>query len=353
MLRVELFDYDLPEELIAQRPPERRDASRMLVLDRTSGACEIRPFTAIAEYLEPGDVMIFNDTRVIRGRMFARKNGNPEGAKFELLLLGRTGGDPRRWKAMLKPGKRAAAGTFAALLDAAGRINGHGDGFTVIGRLDDAFEIEFSAADTDRIQALYGHMPLPPYIHRTDEPADAERYQTVFARAPGAAAAPTAGLHFTPEILAALAVKGVHCRAVTLHVGAGTFKPVSAVNVEEHRMHAEEYELTTETAELVNAARASGRRVLAVGTTSVRVLESCADAGGHVTAGRGATEIFLYPPYRPRSVDLLLTNFHLPKSTLLMLVSTFAPRETVLSAYQLAIAEKMRFFSYGDCMLLK
>ena len=354
MLSTDLFDYPLPEELIAQHPAERRDGSRMLVLDRRTGECEIRPFGAIAEYLAPGDALICNDTKVLRGRMFARKNGDPAGAKFELLLVEALDPERKRWNVLLRPGKRAASGTRAVLLDAAGELNRRADGFTVLGRNDDdTFQVEFSTADSDRIQREYGHIPLPPYITRGDENADADRYQTVFAREAGAVAAPTAGLHFTPEILDRIARSGVREAAVTLHVGPGTFKPVSAANAEEHKMHAETFILPPETAEIVNSTHAAGHRVLAVGTTTVRVLESCADAAGRVAPQCGRTEIFLYPPKPIRAVDLLLTNFHLPKSTLLMLVSCFCDREKVLAAYALAIREKMRFYSYGDCMLLK
>ena len=354
MLSTSLFDYDLPEELIAQHPAGRRDGSRMLVLDRVTGECEIHPFGAIREYLSPGDALIYNDTRVLRGRMYARKNGDPAGAKFELLLVQALDPERRKWNALLKPGKRALPGVSAVLLDGGGALNAAGDRFTVLGRNDDgSFIIEFNTADSDRLQMQYGHIPLPPYITRGDETADAERYQTVYADKAGAVAAPTAGLHFTPEILSELAAAGVREGAVTLHVGPGTFKPVSVENAEEHKMHSEEYFLTPETAELVNSAHAAGKRVLAVGTTTVRTLESCAEPDGTVRAGHGNTQIFLYPPYRVRSVDLLLTNFHLPKSTLLMLVSCFCDREKVLAAYELAIRERMRFYSYGDCMLLK
>ncbi|MBS1371975.1 MAG: tRNA preQ1(34) S-adenosylmethionine ribosyltransferase-isomerase QueA [Lentisphaeria bacterium] len=354
MLSTSLFDYVLPQELIAQHPAERRDGSRMLVLDRGTGVCEIHPFGAIREYLSPGDALIYNDTRVLRGRMYARKNGDAEGAKFELLLVQALDPERRRWNALLKPGKRALPGVYARLLENDGALNAAGDGFTVLGRNDDgSFAVEFNTPDSDRLQARYGHIPLPPYIARGDETADAERYQTVYADKAGAVAAPTAGLHFTPEILAELAAKGVRESAVTLHVGPGTFKPVSVENAEEHKMHSEEYFLTPETAALVNAAHAAGKRVLAVGTTTVRTLESCAGPDGTVHAAHGSTQIFLYPPRRIRAVDMLLTNFHLPKSTLLMLVSCFCDREKVLAAYELAIRERMRFYSYGDCMLLK
>ena len=351
MLKTALFDYELPEELVAQHPAKRRDGSRMLVLDRKTGETEILPFGEIVHFLQPGDALICNDTRVLRGRMYGRKEGLPGGARFEMLLVTQTG--ENRWKVLLRPGKRALPGTRIVFTSDNDVINADGDCCTVLGRCgEEAFEVEFNG-DPDRFQTLYGHIPLPPYIRRGDENADAERYQTIFATAPGAVAAPTAGLHFTPEILAALKEKGVQQGAVTLHVGPGTFKPVSVEDVTEHHMHEEEYFLTPETAGLINDTRRSGGRVLAVGTTTVRVLESCAAPDGTVQPGRGWTDIFLYPPYQPRSVDLLLTNFHLPKSTLLMLVSTFADREMVLRAYAEAVQAKMRFYSYGDCMLLK
>jgi len=354
MLKTSLFDYRLPPELIAQHPSERRDGSRMMVLDRVTGECEIHPFGAIVDYLSPGDAMIYNDTRVLRGRMYARKNGDPAGAKFELLLVQSLDSERRRWNVLLKPGKRALPGVKALLLEHDGSLNSSGDGFTVLERGNEgSFDIEFTSAESDRLQTRYGHVPLPPYITRGDETADAERYQTVYAEKAGAVAAPTAGLHFTPEILKQIAAKGIRESAVTLHVGPGTFKPVSVENAEEHQMHREEYFLTPATAEVINATHAAGKRVLAVGTTTVRTLESCAEPDGIVQSNHGETRIFLYPPYQIRAVDLLLTNFHLPKSTLLMLVSCFCDREKVLAAYEVAIRERMRFFSYGDCMLLK
>lgn len=353
MLSTSLFDYALPEELIAQYPTERRDGSRMMVLDRRSGAFKILPFPAIRDYLEAGDALIYNDTRVLRGRMYARRDGDPAGAKFELLLVEALDPERRRWNVLLRPGRRVRCGTRAVLLDHSGELNADGDSFTVEGRNSDgSFRVEFSSADSDRLQMRYGHIPLPPYISRGDETADSERYQTVYAEKAGAVAAPTAGLHFTPEILSDIAAKGVREAAVTLHVGPGTFKPVSVENAEEHQMHSEEYFLTPATAELVNATHRAGKRVLAVGTTTVRVLESCATEDGTVVSGHGKTEIFLYPPRKIRAVDMLLTNFHLPKSTLLMLVSCFCDREKVLAAYAAAIEAKMRFYSYGDCMLL-
>ncbi len=354
MLSVDLFDYALPPELIAQYPAERRDMSRMMVLDRRTGECEIHPFRDICGYLSPGDALICNNTKVLRGRMFARRNGRTDGAVFEVLLVEKLSGNPNRWKVLLKPGKRAAEGVFAVLTDADGQLNRNGDKFTVTRRrTDGSFEVEFSLTDDNLLQAEYGHIPLPPYIARPDDNADAGRYQTVYASVPGAVAAPTAGLHFTGEILTELAEKGVRESAVTLHVGPGTFKPVSVNDVSKHIMHEEEYWLSDTAAGLINSVRAAGRKVLAVGTTTVRVLESCAAEDGTVTPGHGRTRIFLYPPRRIKAVDMLLTNFHLPKSTLIMLVSCFCEREKVLAAYAKAIEAKMRFYSYGDCMLLK
>ena len=352
MLETALFDYDLPDELIARYPAERRDGSRMLALDRGSGAVTIGKFPDLVKYLAPGDAVICNDTRVRLGRLFGRKGSSADGAHFEALLL-EPEKNPGCWRAMLRPGKRAKAGTFVTLLEHDGTLNSRGDGFTVLEAVGDGtYRIEFSTADADALQDRYGHIPLPPYLNREAEASDLDRYQTVYAVRTGAVAAPTAGLHFTPEIFAELAANGVRRGTLTLHVGAGTFLPVSTADASQHKMHFEDYELPEETAELVNATHAAGHRVLAVGTTTVRVLESCVDADGIVHAGRGRTDIFLYPPYRPRAVDMLLTNFHLPKSTLLMLVSCFCEREKVLAAYETAKRERMRFYSYGDCMLL-
>ncbi len=326
----------------------------MMVMDRQSGECEIRPFCDIIQFLKPGDAMIFNDTKVINARMYGRKNGLADAALIEVLLVNPLNPPGRRsWQCMIKPGKRVPPGSRVRLLDREGTLDGgSGHWFEVRERFEDGtFGIEFDTDDFELLQERCGHIPLPPYIRREDQLGDRERYQTVYAREPGAVAAPTAGLHFTNGILAELDAKGVRRSAVTLHVGPGTFKPVSVEDVREHRMHSERYELSPATAELVNRTHADGGRVLAVGTTSVRVLESCA-ADGRATSGSGNTDIFIYPPYRPQLVDMLLTNFHLPQSTLIMLVSAFASREKVLSAYQLAVREKMRFFSYGDCMLL-
>lgn len=326
----------------------------MLVLDRASGACEIRPFGAIREYLSAGDALIYNDTRVLRGRMYARKNGDPAGAKFELLLVQALDPERRKWNALLKPGKRALPGVSAVLLDGGGALNAAGDRFTVLGRNDDgSFIIEFNTADSDRAADAVRPYSAAALHHarrrdrrRRTVPDRLCRQGRRGGRADGRAP-------FHAEILSELAAAGVREGAVTLHVGPGTIQAGVGRNAEEHKMHSEEYFLTPETAELVNSAHAAGKRVLAVGTTTVRTLESCAEPDGTVRAGHGNTQIFLYPPYRVRSVDLLLTNFHLPKSTLLMLVSCFCDREKVLAAYELAIRERMRFYSYGDCMLLK
>ena len=357
-MRTDLFDYVLPEELIAQRPAEKRDRSRMLVLDSATGECTFREFSDIVEYLAPGDLLVSNNTKVMRARLYGRKNGLPEGAHFEALLLNPYPAGEMvpgcRYQAMLKPGKRALPGTRVVLLDHAGALQDNAPSFTVAERLNDGtFVIDFDTPDQEALQSVYGHIPLPPYIKRGDEGVDFERYQTVFAKVSGAVAAPTAGLHFTPAILEKLQSAGVKRAEVTLHVGAGTFKPVSEEIITDHKMHTEFYVLSSETADMINSTRASGGKVVAVGTTTVRTLESCADESGRVHAAQGGTDIFLYPPYKPRAVDMLLTNFHLPKSTLLMLVSCFADREKVLKAYQTAIENKMRFYSYGDCMLIK
>ncbi len=356
MLSTSLFDYNLPDELIARFPAEKRDGSRMMVLDRKTGETEILPFPAIKEFLAPGDALICNNTRVLAGRMYGRKQlpDGTVGAHFELLLLAADDTQSGVWKVMLKPGKRALPGVRVVLSSVDGTPNEFGDAFTVLGKNDDdTYNIKFNLADVDLLQKRYGQIPLPPYLRREAQAADAERYQTVYAHCPGAVAAPTAGLHFTPQILDELRQKGVNVAELTLHVGAGTFLPVSVEDATQHHMHTENFVLPEATAALVNATRADHHKVLAVGTTTVRVLESCAAPDGNVTARTGSTQIFLYPPYQPRAIDLLLTNFHLPKSTLLMLVSCFCQREMVLAAYEKAKAERMRFYSYGDCMLLK
>ncbi|MEI8245782.1 MAG: tRNA preQ1(34) S-adenosylmethionine ribosyltransferase-isomerase QueA [Lentisphaerota bacterium] len=349
-----LFDYHLPEELIAQYPAKNRDSSRMLVLDRITGACEIRPFSDIINYLNPGDCIVFNNTRVMNARMYGIKNGTAGSARVEIMLVSPADTARKSWKALIKPGKRTPPGTRVKLEPADINQDPGDDWLTALEHLDDGtFLVEFDSDDIEGIQRKYGHIPLPPYIRRKDSPADMERYQTIFAKKPGAVAAPTAGLHFTPEIMDALCAKGVKQAEITLHVGPGTFKPVSVDDATQHKMHQEDFLLPESTVAMIKSIHDSGHKILAVGTTTVRALESCVDSGGALIPRAGSTDIFLYPPYQPKVADMLLTNFHLPKSTLLMLVSTFAEREKVLAAYELAKKAKMRFYSYGDCMLLK
>ncbi len=346
-MRTSDFDYTLPEELIAQNPPEHRGDSRMMVLDAGTGTCEIMPFRRITGYLRPGDCLTVNNTRVIRARLFARKD---TGAHIEIMLL-RPQADPSRWSCFLKPGKRAPVGVTLALLRQDETDSPYS--VTVVSK-DPAGEciVEFSGASVDHILNECGHIPLPPYIKRQSLPPDAERYQTVYAEAPGAVAAPTAGLHFTREILAALEQNGVRRAELTLHVGQGTFKPVTADEITDHKMHSEEYILPEHVAGLLNETRRNGHRIAAVGTTSLRVLESCVNPDRTFRAQSGSTDIFIYPPHDVLSADILLTNFHLPKSTLLMLVCAFAGYEHTMNAYRIAVRERMRFFSYGDCMLI-
>lgn len=329
------FDFSLPADRIAQRPRPRGE-SRLLVLD---GAERHRRISDLPRLLRPGDLLVVNDTRVIPARLFARRSG---GGVVELLLAERLG--ECTWECLARPGRRARAGTRLTL----------GESLTaevVAETPDGRRKIRFSEPVEPHLDAL-GHVPLPPYIDRPDEAADRERYQTVWAREPGAIAAPTAGLHFSAEILAALDAAGVERVAVTLHVGLGTFKPVTALLVHEHRMEREHYRIPESTATAIAAAHRQGRRIVAVGTTVVRTLESAAlDGGGEIRPGAGSTEIFITPGFEFRAVDVLLTNFHLPASTLLMLVSAFAGRERVLAAYREAIAEGYLFYSYGDAML--
>lgn len=343
--RVADYDYELPEELIAFRPCPERSGSRMMVLSRQTGESKIQAFLDFPGYLRAGDCLVLNNTKVIPARIFGRRQGFT--GKVEAFLL-EPAGEAGTWRCLLKPGRRMKEGTVVEI------DRGDGASFTVLANNGDGtFTIGFSSADVDALLDRAGHMPLPPYIQRPDEEVDQDRYQTVYAERRGAVAAPTAGLHFTPEILAQIEAKGVRIVRVTLHVGAGTFMPVKADLLADHVMHEEVYELSTEAAAAVNAAKEAGGRVVAVGTTSVRVLETCAVPGSErVHPGMGRTCLFLHPPKRPQVVDALLTNFHLPRSTLLMLVSSFATREQVLAAYSLAIAYRFRFYSFGDCMLL-
>jgi S-adenosylmethionine:tRNA ribosyltransferase-isomerase len=332
------FQFDLPAELIAQQPLAQRSASRILCLDRANGALAHREFAALPELLQPGDLLVFNDTRVIPARLFAHK---PSGGRVEILVERLL--DEHRCLAQLRVSKKPAVGTLLQL-DGGARLQ-------VLRREGGFFELESVAAPLAAVLEAEGHMPLPPYIERSDTPQDRERYQTVYARSPGAVAAPTAGLHFDAPLLAALEQRGLQQAQVTLHVGAGTFQPVRAQRIEEHQMHAEWLEVPQSVCTAVAQTRARGGRVIAVGTTAVRALETAA-ADGQLRAYRGDTRIFIYPGYEFRVIDGLVTNFHLPESTLLMLVSALAGREAVLAAYREAVAQRYRFFSYGDAMLI-
>jgi S-adenosylmethionine:tRNA ribosyltransferase-isomerase len=348
-MNVSDFDFELPERLIAQTPLAERTSSRLLVLHKDDGRTEHRTFTDLADYLKPGDTLVLNETRVLPARLFGTKSDT--GAKVELLLLKRLAGD--RWETLVRPGKKIRTGAelrfgggepgMEAPLTATVEEEGDMGARVVLFRYRGIFEELL-----DRL----GQMPLPPYIKETL--GDRERYQTVYARHEGSAAAPTAGLHFTEAFLAQLRGQGVHICPITLHVGLGTFRPVSAERVEEHEMHAEWYSVGEESAAMLNRARAAGSRIVAVGTTSARTLETVGQRFGEtpVEACSGWTDIYIYPGYRFRLVDALLTNFHLPKSTLLMLVSAMAGREPVLNAYREAVEHEYRFFSFGDAMFI-
>lgn len=336
------FYFDLPQELIAQDPLEDRSSSRLLVLDKETGEVSHHIFREIVEYLHSGDCLVLNNTKVIPARLLGEREGT--GAHVEVLLLKRREGDV--WETLVKPGKKCRPGTRLSF----------GDGLLKAEVLETVEEgnrlihFEYEGIFEEVLDRL-GEMPLPPYI--THKLQDKNRYQTVYARYEGSAAAPTAGLHFTRELLQQIEQKGVEIAYVTLHVGLGTFRPVKEENILEHHMHSEYYEITEEAAQKINRTRENGGRIICVGTTSCRTVESAADEQGKVAAGCGNTEIFIYPGYRFKVLDALITNFHLPESTLVMLVSALAGRENVLGAYQEAIREKYRFFSFGDAMLIK
>ena len=335
------FDYDLPEELIAQTPVEPRNSSRMMVLDPVEGTIEHRHFYDLKEYLEPGDTLIMNDTRVMPARLLGWRDGT--GGKVEVFLLRRIDGDT--WETLVKPGRKAQPGQVVLFSDElACTVTDHTD---FGGRI---VKFQYEGIFEEILDRL-GETPLPPYIH--EKLADKERYQTVYSREQGSAAAPTAGLHFTKEQLKELQDYGVNLGFVTLHVGLGTFRPVNVENIEEHVMHKEYYSISQETADLILRTKAAGKRVIAVGTTSIRTLESAAEGVGKISGKSGWTDIFIYPGYEFKLVDGIVTNFHLPKSTLIMLISAFAGREFVLKAYQTAVGERYRFFSFGDAMLIK
>ena len=338
-MNVSEFNYDLPEELIAQTPVEPRDTSRLLTLDRQTGATKQGTFRDILEDVRPDDVWVFNNTRVIPARLYGKR---PTGGRVEVLLLHPLGED--RWEVLVRPGKKALPGT-ALTFDA-------GVTATVEDRTEFGGRVVKFTYDGDFYERLdeIGEMPLPPYIHERLQ--DRERYQTVYSKTPGSAAAPTAGLHFTPEVLKEIAARSATVCYVTLDVGLGTFRPVSVTQIEAHHMHSETYNVSEETARLINEAKRAGRRIVAVGTTSVRTLEA-AGQSGVVKAGRGATELFIYPGYEFKIVDAMVTNFHLPQSTLLMMISAFAGKDHVLAAYREAVAAKYRFFSFGDAMWIR
>ena len=335
------FYYDLPQELIAQDPLEDRSSSRLLVLDKKTGETQHHTFREIVNYLNPGDCLVINDTKVIPARLIGAKEET--GAKIEVLLLKRKQNDV--WETLVKPGRKAKPGTRISFGD--GLLKG--EVIDVVDEGNRLIRFEYDGIFEEILDRL-GQMPLPPYI--THQLKDKDRYNTVYAAHEGSAAAPTAGLHFTPELLEEIGRKGVDIARVTLHVGLGTFRPVKVDDVENHHMHSEFYMIDEEAAEKINRAKDSGKRVICVGTTSCRTIESAADETGHLKACSGWTEIFIYPGYQFKILDALITNFHLPESTLIMLVSALAGREHVLAAYEEAVRERYRFFSFGDAMFI-
>ncbi len=341
-LRKSDFYFDLPQELIAQDPLADRTASRLLVLHRQTGEVEHHTFREITDYLRPGDCLVLNNTKVIPARLMGVKEDT--GAAIEVLLLKRRENDV--WETLVKPGKKARPGTKLVFGDGCLRA----EVLDVVEEGNRLVRFYYDGIFEEALDRL-GEMPLPPYI--THKLQDKNRYQTVYAKHDGSAAAPTAGLHFTQELLAKIEEMGVRIASVTLHVGLGTFRPVKADNILEHHMHSEHYQITREASDIINRTKKEGGRVICVGTTSCRTVESAADESGSVQPGCGDTEIFIYPGYQFKVLDCLITNFHLPESTLVMLVSALAGREHVLAAYQKAVEERYRFFSFGDAMLIK
>ena len=341
------FYYDLPEELIAQHPTEKRDESRLLVLDRKTGNIEHRVFKDIVEYLTPNDCLVINETRVIPARIYGVKKGTE--SKVEILLLKDMGDN--KWEVLVKPGKKCKVGT---VLEFGKKENGEAlIEATVLDILEDGnriVELKYNGVLNALLDEI-GVMPLPPYIH--EKLKEKERYQTVYSRVEGSSAAPTAGLHFTKELLKQIEDMGVKIAKVTLHVGLGTFRPVKEENIEDHKMHSEYYEIDKEACDIINSTKANGGKVFCVGTTSCRTVESAADENGFLAPQKGNTEIFIYPGYKFKVLDNLITNFHLPESTLLMLISALANREMILDTYKIAVEKKYRFFSFGDAMLIK
>ena len=335
------FYYDLPEELIAQDPLENRSDSRLMVLDKETGAVSHHVFREIVDYLNPGDCLVINDTKVIPARLIGEREGT--GAKIEVLLLKRKTGDV--WETLVKPGRKAKPGTRIQF--GGGLLVG--EVMDIVDEGNRLIRFEFEGIFEEILDQL-GQMPLPPYI--THQLKDKDRYNTVYATHSGSAAAPTAGLHFTPELLKTIEEKGIDIARVTLHVGLGTFRPVKVDDVENHHMHSEFYMIDEEAAEKINRAKENGKRVICVGTTSCRTIESAADENGRLKPCSGWTEIFIYPGYQFKVLDCLITNFHLPESTLIMLVSALAGKEHVLAAYEEAVKERYRFFSFGDAMFI-
>lgn len=341
-MSTEDFDFDLPEELIAQTPLEKRDTSRLLVLDKETGEVEHHHFTDILDYMEKGDTLVLNDTKVIPARLYGVKEET--GAVIEVLMLNDKGNNV--WECLTKPAKRIKEGTIISFGD--GKLKAK-----CVGVFDEGirhFELIYSGILYEILDEL-GEMPLPPYIHEKLE--DQNRYQTVYAKNIGSAAAPTAGLHFTPELLEKVKEKGINIAYVTLHVGLGTFRPVSVSDVKDHKMHSEFYIVSSETADLLKETKKNGHNIISVGTTSTRTLETVMNLYGTFKECSGFTDIFIYPGYEFKAVDKLITNFHLPKSTLVMLVSALAGKENILKAYKAAVAERYRFFSFGDSMFIK
>ena len=341
-MNVKDFDFYLPEELIAQHPLEKRDTSRLMVLDKETGEISHKNFYDIIDYLNEGDTLVLNNTRVMPARLIGEKEGT--GGKIEFLLLKRVEKD--RWECLAKPGKSARVGRMFTFGDGklkAEVVEVKDNGNRIV-------EFYYEGIFEEVLDSL-GEMPLPPYIHERLE--DRERYQTVYSKENGSAAAPTAGLHFTEELLHKIKDRGINIAYVTLHVGLGTFRPVKVDTIEDHEMHSEYYHLSKEDAEVINATKKRGNKVISVGTTSTRTLETIADEDGNVKETNGWTNIFIYPGYKFKVVDRLITNFHLPESTLIMLVSTLAGKEHVMNAYEEAVKEKYRFFSFGDAMFIK
>jgi S-adenosylmethionine:tRNA ribosyltransferase-isomerase len=337
------FDYVLPAELIARYPTPQRDASRLMLLNRDSQAIAEDHFKNLAAHLSPGDLLVMNDTRVMPARLFGNKES---GGRAEIFLVRRETGSTERWHCLLRSSKRFRTGQTIHLANGMRAVVcEHSDS--------ESWLIEFAGLESfDIWLEREGHVPLPPYLQRTDDASDRERYQTVYSRTPGAVAAPTAGLHFTCELLAELEKKGIRSAYLTLHTGLGTFQPVRVERVEDHRIHTERYSIPESTAEAIISTRSQGGRVIAVGTTTTRTLEHAADAAGNVTPGAGEVDIFIYPGYSFKVVNALITNFHLPESTLLMLVSAFAGQTLIQDAYRAAIERRFRFYSYGDAMLI-